>query len=131
MPLIDHLSVGVPNIEEARRFYDPVLATLDTSCSASGDGFATYGQDRTEFLLLLPFDQKAAMHGNGTHIGFAAKDQQAVDAFYSSALAHGGSDEGAPGPREAYPMEGVYCAYVRDPFGNKLEVIFNGFSSTR
>jgi len=130
MPLIDHISVGVPDIEEARSFYDPVLATLKTYCLASGQGFATFGQERTEFLLLLPFNQEPVTYGNGTHIGFAAKSRFAVDAFHETALTHGGTDEGRPGPRTAYPMENVYCAYVRDPYGNKLEVIFNGFSAT-
>ena len=56
-----------------------------------------------------------------------AGSADAVNAAYEAALAHGGSDEGAPGPRAAYPIPDVYTGYVRDPFGNKLEVIHNGF----
>jgi predicted lactoylglutathione lyase len=37
--------------------------------------------------------------------------------LYEIALAHGGSDEGAPGPRGE---DGFYAAYFRDPDGNKL-----------
>ena len=33
-------------------------------------------------------------------------------------VAAGGTDEGAPGPRDAIP--GSYAAYLRDPTGNKL-----------
>ncbi|RMF10623.1 MAG: VOC family protein, partial [Alphaproteobacteria bacterium] len=62
-------------------------------------------------------------------IGLRAPSRAAVDAFHRYAVANGGRDEGAPGPRPGYPREDVYTAYVRDPFGNKLEAIHNGFSS--
>jgi len=39
------------------------------------------------------------------------------------ALANGGTDEGAPGPRPHYGAE-YYGCFVRDPDGNKLEATF-------
>ncbi|MGH8250206.1 MAG: VOC family protein [Steroidobacteraceae bacterium] len=39
-----------------------------------------------------------------------------VHAMHRKALALGSKDEGAPGPRG----DGWYCAYFRDPDGNKL-----------
>jgi len=131
MPLVDHLSLGVDNVEDVREFYDRVLGTIGVSCLASGDGFAAYGHDRIEFLLLTPFDGGKASVGNGTHIGFVAPDRETVDAFHAEALRAGGSDDGLPGPRDAYPMPNVYTAYIRDPLGNKLEIIHNGFSVER
>jgi hypothetical protein len=41
-----------------------------------------------------------------------------VHEFHKMALANGGKDEGAPGPRSFTPT--AYAAYVRDPDGNKL-----------
>ena len=111
MPMIDHLSVGVPDIARARGFYDPVLLTIDCRCLASGADFATYGGERTEFLLLLPYDGLAPSAGNGTHIGFSASSRDAVTAFYKSALSVGALDEGAPGIRHDYPMVDVFAAY--------------------
>lgn len=127
--MIDHLSVGVPDIAKARSFYDPVLQVLGISCLDSDEDFAAYGCTRPEFLLLLPFDGRGATAGNGTHIAFSAADAASVDAVHAAALSNGGTDEGTPGPRDFYPMPGVYTAYVRDPFGNKLEIIANGFST--
>ena len=46
----------------------------------------------------------------------AARDEAQVRRVYDIALAHGGSDEGAPGER----FPGFYAAYFRDPDGNKL-----------
>ena len=40
---------------------------------------------------------------------------------HATALDAGGSDEGAPGPR-GENGEGPYCAYFRDPEGNKFLV---------
>ena len=34
-----------------------------------------------------------------------------------------------PGVRPAYPMPDVFAAYLRDPWGNKLEIVHGGFST--
>ena len=128
MPIVDHLSVGVPDIAEARKFYDPVMAAVGAKCLVAADSIAAYGTDRIEFIVILPFDGRAPTGGNGTHIALTAGSRSAVDSAYRAALDNGGADEGAPGPRAAYPIPDVYTGYVRDPFGNKLEVIHNGFS---
>jgi catechol 2,3-dioxygenase-like lactoylglutathione lyase family enzyme len=128
MPLVDHLSVGVNDIAKARSFYDPVLKSIGAECIASDDSFAAYGRDRIEFLLLKPFDGEKPTHGNGTHIAFAVSSEEKVSKTHQIAIEHGGKNEGEPGPRSDYPMS-VFTAFVRDPVGNKLEIIFNGFSA--
>ena len=129
MNVIDHLSVGVPGVPVAREFYDGLLARLDLRCLAATDRFAAYGRGSAQFVLITPDDGRPYSPGNGVHVCFAAPSRNAVDAFHRFALDNGGSDEGAPGPRPAYPIPDVYCAFVRDPFGNKLEAIHNGFAS--
>ena len=52
-------------------------------------------------------------------VAFLAETRAAVDRAHAVALAHGGRDEGAPGPRPEYHAH-YYGAYVRDPDGNKL-----------
>lgn len=125
--MIDHLSVGVSDIEAAEQFYDNVLSTIGLQRLAALDGIRAYGGERIEFLAMLPFDKGEASFGNGTHIAFKARSDSDVDAFHAAALSNGGSDEGSPGPRP-YPHAEVYAAYVRDPFGNKLEVLRGGFA---
>ena len=53
---------------------------------------------------------------------FIVGDRAKVDAFHKTALAHGGSDEGAPGLRAHYHPN-YYGAYVRDPDGNKIQAV--------
>ena len=60
--------------------------------------------------------------GVGLHISFRAKDRAQVHAFYDTALAQGGRDAGAPGPRPQYTA-GFYGAFVFDPDGYKIEAV--------
>lgn len=55
----------------------------------------------------------------------AADNRDQVDAFHAAAMTHGGSDEGAPGPRPEYGPD-WYAAYLRDPTGNKIAIVHNG-----
>ena len=52
--IMDHLSVGVPSISEATRFYNGLLETLGVSLLAESDGFAAYGKDAPQFLTMVP-----------------------------------------------------------------------------
>jgi hypothetical protein len=45
-----------------------------------------------------------------------------VDAFHAAALAAGGKDNGAPGPRPRYTPT-YYGAFVIDPDGHNLEAV--------
>ncbi|MEH6444531.1 MAG: VOC family protein [Oceanospirillaceae bacterium] len=127
MSIIDHLSVGVSNIDLAGRFYDGLLATIDCLPKVKHEKFIAYGEKGVELLVMLPNNGKQSTAGNGTHIALVAPSQQSVDDFHAFAIAEGGQCAGEPGPRLDYPIPNVYTAYVLDPFGNKLEIIHNGF----
>lgn len=72
--------------------------------------------------LTKPFDGQAATVGNGVMVALEAKDREQVQRLYGIALANGGTDEGAPGPRGEADEHGnlFYAAYFRDRDGNKL-----------
>ena len=129
MNIIDHLSLGVPDIEEACKFYDGLLETLGSKRLATMETLAAYGNEAVQFVLIKPFDGQEHSAGNGTHICFVAESPAAVDAFHKFATENGGTCEGAPGPRPGYPLPDVYTAFVRDPHGHKLEAIHKGFAS--
>ncbi len=127
--LIDHLSLGVPDVANAVAFYDGLMASLGYENLATTPQFAAYGKEAVQFLVMSPENGDTPTAGNGTHICFAAKSTEDVDRFHSYAVNNGGTCAGSPGPREAYPIPDVYAAFVRDPFGNKLEAIHNGFAA--
>ena len=58
-------------------------------------------------------------------VGLLCESEAEVQAAHASALAHGGSDEGAPGPRPQYGPN-FYGAYVRDLDGNKMSFVYFG-----
>lgn len=57
------------------------------------------------------------------HVAFAPQDRATVDQFFAAAIAAGARDNGPPGVRT--PYHDAYCAaYVLDPEGNNIEVVF-------
>lgn len=121
--IISHVSVGTNDFESARDFYDRVLATLGCRRMMEHPGAVAYGKAFPEFWLGRPHDGKAAAVGNGVHFGFIAASKQAVHAFYDAAIAAGGKDDGAPGPRKDYGAP-YYGCFVRDLDGHKIEAAF-------
>ncbi len=119
--MLHHVSVGVADVERAAKFYDAVLGALGYKRIMEYMPYAlAYGESGPSFWVQLPHNQQGASAGNGSHVGFAARSKSAVDAFHSAALEHGGTDNGAPGPRPDYGPE-YYGAFVIDLDGNKIE----------
>ena len=125
----NYVTLGANDAEASNAFYDAVLATIGWKSHMGFPGWRAYSIDGSGAGLTVwvckPFDGKPASAGNGAMLGFAAANQAEVDAFHAAAMAHGGSDEGAPGPRGDYGSD-WYAAYLRDPAGNKLAIVFNG-----
>jgi len=119
--MLHHVSVGVRDVERAARFYDAVLGALGYRRVMEFLPYAVaYGDDAPSFWIQLPHNQQIATAGNGVHISFIGRTAAAVDAFHAQALALGGEDGGAPGPRPDYGPD-FYGAFVFDLDGNKLE----------
>lgn len=123
-----YVTVGANEPARSNAFYDAVLATIGWKSHTDFPGWRAYskGGEGKGFVLWVakPFDQQAATAGNGTMVGFSANSHQEVDAFHAAAMANGGSDEGGPGHRPQYGPN-WYAAYMRDPAGNKLAIVFN------
>ncbi|TNE41429.1 MAG: VOC family protein [Sphingomonadales bacterium] len=116
--VFSHACVGATDLAASSAFYDAALAPLGVkNLGPSGETVMLYGKDKPAFLVLKPSNGEAPS-GNGVTIGFAAASPADVDAFHAAGLAAGGTDEGAPGPRDILP--GAYAAYLRDPAGNKI-----------
>ena len=122
--MIGYVTVGTGDLERAARFYDPLAAELGVGRMMEFDSFIAWGDadGAPGIAATKPFDGKPASVGNGTMVALEAKDRAQVQRLYDIALANGGSDEGAPGPRGEPDDNGLvfYAAYFRDPDGNKL-----------
>jgi catechol 2,3-dioxygenase-like lactoylglutathione lyase family enzyme len=113
--------VGANSVEESRNFYDSVLATLGYRPGALDDkGRCFYVNKIGVFAITKPINGEQSSVGNGSTIGFIAKDIISVDAWHETGLANGGSVcEQPPGIREN-AFGALYAAYLRDPAGNKI-----------
>lgn len=119
--LIDHLQLVVRDLPKAQTFYTAVLAALQVPMGGTGEGY--FWAD--ELFVSTADSQAAQGHLTGRHhLAFQARDRAMVEAFHQAALAHGGTDNGAPGERPYHP--GYYAAFVLDPDGNNIEAVFHG-----
>ncbi|TMM48381.1 VOC family protein [Qipengyuania marisflavi] len=125
--MLGYVTLGTNDLERAAVFYDAIAKEMGVGRMMEFDSFIAWGEmgGAPGFAATKPFDGKAATSGNGTMVALEAKDRDHVQRIYDAALANGGSDEGAPGPRGEPDPTGVvfYAAYFRDPDGNK----FNAF----
>src|SRR5262249_24404286 len=117
-PVLDHVSVGVTDIDRSRRFYDTALRPLglvrivDFGEGRGSDYGAAPGSLGVEFTITKEPEVKTPIPG--AHLCFRAPSRLTVDAFYAAALAAGGRDDGKPGLRPCYHAD-YYCAFVVDP----------------
>jgi len=125
MNMIGYVTVGTNDLGVAARFYDAIAAEMGVGRMMEFDNFIAWGTPggAAGIAATKPFDGNAASVGNGVMVAFEAKYQAQVDRLYAIALAHGGTDEGPPGPRGD---SGFYAGYFRDPDGNKLNAFVMG-----
>jgi catechol 2,3-dioxygenase-like lactoylglutathione lyase family enzyme len=119
--LVDHLQLVVKDLAISRRFYEAVLGVLRIPIGGEGEGF--FWADE----LVISTAQSDAAQGKLTgrvHLAFQAQDRATVEAFYKAGLVAGGRDNGGPGERPYHP--GYYAAFLFDPDGNNIEVVFHG-----
>ncbi len=118
--MIDHISIGVRNLKVSGRFYEAVLAPLGLTLLVTRDTTLGFGKRYPELWLNHRPAMAPVAPNTGVHICLRARTEDAVRSFHAAAVVAGGSDDGAPGPREA-AMTGYFAAFVRDPDGNRLE----------
>jgi catechol 2,3-dioxygenase-like lactoylglutathione lyase family enzyme len=119
--MIDHVSVGVRDIERSVRFYEAVLGTLGYIKHDVRPATVGFGKRYSEFWINLR-PSMSALPDIGHHVCLRARDANAVDAFHAAAIVAGGFSDGAPGLRPQHG-DGYYAAFVRDPDGNRVEAV--------
>jgi catechol 2,3-dioxygenase-like lactoylglutathione lyase family enzyme len=120
--MIDHVSVGVHDLQRAARFYEQTLAPLGLSRLVTRPTTVGFGKSYPEFWINLRADMAPVPRDSGVHICIRAKSTSEVDAFHAAAVAAGGSSDGSPGLR---PHDRVryYAAFVIDLDGNRIEAV--------
>jgi catechol 2,3-dioxygenase-like lactoylglutathione lyase family enzyme len=120
--MIDHISVGVSDLERSARFYEATLAPLGLEKLVTRPTTVGFGKRYPELWINLRPGMPPVVSESGCHICLRAKSESEVDAFHNAALGAGGESDGVPGLR---PHDRVryYAAFIRDPDGNRIEAV--------
>lgn len=126
MQLLDHVSIGVPDLEVARRFYDAIMTALDARKVYDRPTGLGYGErcnaDDTVSTFLAVYLDPSEIGQNKRHWCFKASSRAQVDAFFEAGLLAGGRSDGEPGLRPHYHRD-YYAAFLVDPAGNRVEAV--------
>src|SRR6185437_5402117 len=87
--MIDHVSVGVADLERAARFYEAALAGLGLTRLVTRPATVGFGKAYPEFWINLRAAMSKVPHESGTHICLRAKTTAEVDAFHAAAVSNG------------------------------------------
>ncbi len=121
--MLGYVTIGALDEAKSKTFYDAVFGAMGCDQKFSDGGWTGYGakgQDNHDvYIVGKTADGNPARAGNGIMISFKAKTKGEVEAAHKAGLTHGGTDEGAPGPRPA-DSTSFFGAYLRDPTGNKI-----------
>jgi catechol 2,3-dioxygenase-like lactoylglutathione lyase family enzyme len=122
--MLDHVSLGVSDLDRSRRFYDAALRPLGlvriVDFRRGSDYGAAPGSPGVEFTITR--EARAPAPAAGAHLCFRAPGRGAVRDFHAAALAAGGRDDGAPGLRPHYHAD-YYGAFALDPDGHRIEAV--------
>ncbi len=94
--MFSHIMVGANDIEKSKEFYDKVLGTMGCepgalSVNPTGHKRYMYLLDGIMFLISEPIDDQEATIGNGSTIGFSAKNPEEADAWHEAGINSGGT----------------------------------------
>jgi catechol 2,3-dioxygenase-like lactoylglutathione lyase family enzyme len=120
--MIDHVSIGVRDLDQATRFYQAVLGAVGYTKLEARPATVGFGKTYPEFWINLRATMAPVTSDCGSHVGLRVRTVELVDAFHAAALAAGGTCDGAPGLRPQHG-EGYYAGFIRDPDGNRLEAV--------
>ena len=119
--LVDHIQLVVRDLAASRRFYDAIFKVLEIPLGGSAESHFWFDE---LFVSIADGPEAQGQLTGRHHLAFQAQDRATVEKFYRAGLAHGGTDNGAPGMRPYHPD--YYAAFLIDPDGNNIEAVFHG-----
>lgn len=123
MKLFNHVQIKVKDLKASRSFYDAVMDALGYEIVLEiSDVVIGYGTSVHDMFEIRQSSAEAPL-SHAVHLAFNAKDKEAVDKFYKTALRHGARCNGKPGYRPEYE-DGYYAAFIIDPDSHNIEAVY-------
>ena len=132
--VIDHVGIRARDLDASRRVYAAALSELEfellSDGTFEGDRHVLFGRAGNDDFCLHSVGSKPGRDTvtTGAHVAFIADSPDAVDRWHEAAVREGAVSIGEPGHRPEYSGY-YYAAYVLDPDGNNVEVVFNAPSA--
>lgn len=129
--MLDHIFITVRDVDRSIDFYEQALAPLGIRHAIDYDGadgpeghpdLKGFGREgRVSFWL-----RQGGSDARAVHVGFVARSEAEVNAFYVAAISAGATDNGPPGARMHYDPR-YYAANILDPDGYSIEVVYKSW----
>ena len=116
--MIDHVTIRVPDLDGAIRFYGRALELLGAPEPVEGGGF-----DWGDFSMVEA--EQGELVTQRLHVAFYAESRRQVDDWWHAMTELGYRSDGEPGPRPHYGPD-YYGAFVLDDAGNSVEAVNDG-----
>jgi catechol 2,3-dioxygenase-like lactoylglutathione lyase family enzyme len=117
-PSVDHLWLGVADLEASRRFWTTVAPVLGLQVENSRLPGLVVVAGQRRHLMLVP----GRAPTQNLHLAFPVADDETVAEFHRVATEAGFDDNGAPGERPQYHA-GYVGAFVLDPDRNNVAAV--------
>lgn len=133
--MLDHIFINTPNVPRAIAFYEKALEPLGIAFQLKYDGLDGpeghpdlygFGSNGKVYFWL----REGVASSETVHIGFVAKSQKEVNAFFEAAIAMDAKEVESPGPRLHYDPR-YYAAKIRDLDGYSIEVVYKSWQHER
>ena len=121
---IDHATIRVTDAEASTALYLTIGPAAGLTIRRQAADGATFSLGASDGFLLLIADEPT----QNVHVAFSGDDND-VRRFYADATRAGYRSNGEPGERPRYHA-GYYAAYVLDPDGNNIEVVYHHHHQT-
>ncbi len=120
--MIDHVSLGVSDLDRAVAFYEITFSPLGLTRLVTRPAMVGFGKTYPEIWINQRRHMPRVADDCGSHLCLRAKTAAEVDAFHAAAVEAGGLSESPPSLR---PHDRVvyYAAFIRDPDGNRIEAV--------
>ena len=119
--LFDHIDLRVRDVEQAKKFYVPLLNALGFTVDQKIKDWVSYEAPQTEGrpTEFFGFTHDPNHKSNSTRIAFWAETRAEVDRIAEVARKAGAKNIEGP---EVYEEPNYYAVFFEDPERNKLEV---------
>src|SRR5260370_25767686 len=94
--MIDHVSVGVSDLERSVRFYEATLTPLGLSRLVTRPATVGFGKSYPELWINLRAEMAQVAPDSGVHVCLRAKSSGERDAFHAAPPTAGGRSHGPP-----------------------------------